>query len=94
VPVQAALAANESLARLGERLRLSQHCLDTVLPLLPAGLRTQLRAGPIDEQGWTLLVPNGAVSAKLRQSLPALLQRLQEQGLPPREIRVRILTEG
>lgn len=91
--MQAALAASDPLSRLGERLRLSQRCLDSILPLLPAGLRSQVRAGPIDEQGWALLVPNGAVSAKLRHCLPALLQRLADQGLAVRDIRVRILSE-
>ncbi len=90
--IDAALAANESLSRLGERLRASQACLAAVAPLLPAPLAAQLRPGPIDDLSWTLLVPNGAVSAKLRQCLPMLNARLAELGQPPREIRVRILT--
>lgn len=90
--IDAALAANESLSRLSERLRASQACLAAIAPLLPAPLVAQLRPGPIDDHSWTLLVPNGAVSAKLRQCLPMLGARLAAIGQPPREIRVRILT--
>lgn len=93
LPFDAALAANESFGRLSERLRASQACFETVLPLLPPALQTQLRPGPIDELSWTLLVPNPAVSAKLRQWLPALVEQLVARGAPPREIRVRILTD-
>lgn len=91
VSIDAALASSESLSRLGERVRTSQRCLATIAPLLPPGLREQVRPGPIDEEGWTLLVPNGAVSAKLRQLLPALQSRLAEAGSPQRAIRVRVL---
>lgn len=94
VSIDTALASSETLGRLGERVRASQTCLATVAPLLPAGLREQVRPGPIDEEGWTLLVPNGAVSAKLRQLLPALQARLAEAGRPQRAIRVRVLTAG
>ncbi len=93
VSIDAALAANDSLARLSERLRASQACLAAVAPLLPQSLQHQLRPGPIDDQSWTLLVPHGAASAKLRQCLPLLNARLAELGHPPREIRVRILTD-
>ena len=34
--------------------------------------RAELRPGPLDEAGWTLLVPGGAAAAKLRQLRPAL----------------------
>jgi hypothetical protein len=91
VPIDAALASCDALTRLGERLRLSQRCFEAITPLLPGGLPAQVRPGPFDDEGWTLLVPNSAVSAKLRQLLPLLQARLAERGLQ-RPIRVRILT--
>jgi len=85
-----ALDRNESLARLMQRLHESRACFDAVAPLLPEPLRQTLRPGPIDEQGWSLLVPNGACAAKLRQMAPSLIERLHAQGHPVAAIRVRI----
>jgi len=91
VSIDAALAANTTLGELNQRLRASQSCFERIAPLLPSALHAQLRPGPIDGESWTLLVPNSAVSAKLRQMLPALQRCLQDAGEPPRTIRVRIL---
>lgn len=85
-----ALDSNESLTRLLQRLHESRACFDTVAPLLPESMRETLRPGPIDEQGWSLLAPNGACAAKLRQLAPSLLERLRAQGHPVAAIRVRI----
>jgi hypothetical protein len=90
-PVRAALAQSEPLARLLERVTESNRCLEIVRAQLPPALRAQVRPGPLDERGWALLVPNAAVAAKLRQSLPLLLQALQQAGRAPCEIRIRIL---
>ncbi|WP_284620293.1 DciA family protein [Aquabacterium humicola] len=91
MPIDRALANCDALARLGQRLALSQACFERIAPLLPPGLRAQVRPGPIDDEGWALLVESGAVSAKLRQLLPALQARLAEDGAPPRPIRVRVM---
>jgi hypothetical protein len=92
ISIDNALAANETLGQLGKRLRASQACFELIASLLPAALHAQLRPGPIDDDTWTLLAPSSAVSAKLRQLVPALEMRLIEAGLPKRIIRVRILT--
>ena len=39
-------------------------------------MRAHVRAGVLDAEGWNLLAPNGAVAAKLRQSLPPPRRRL------------------
>lgn len=90
-PIEAALASCDALTRLSDRLRRSRDCFDRVAPLLPAGLRAQVRPGPIDDEGWALLVPHAAAAAKLRQLLPVLSARLQADGAAPVAIRVRIL---
>jgi hypothetical protein len=90
-PVRVALAQSEPLARLMERVAESKRCLELVGGQLPPALRAQVRPGPLDERGWALLVPNAAVAAKLRQSLPLLAEVLQQAGRAPGEIRVRIL---
>lgn len=92
VSIDAALTANQTLSQLNERLRASRECFALIAPLLPASLHAQLRPGPIDNDSWTLLAPNSAVSSKLRHSLPALEARLVQAGQPTRVIRVRILS--
>ncbi|MBI5259014.1 MAG: hypothetical protein HY855_21090 [Burkholderiales bacterium] len=94
VTIDAALASNEALGRLSERLRASQACFEAIGPLLPPPLRAQLRPGPWDDEGWTLLAPNNAVAAKLRQLVPALEARVVAAGWPARPIRVRIMTSS
>lgn len=92
VPIDQALSANESLSRLTARVQASRACLAQLRPLLPEALFAQLRPGPIDDQGWTLLVPNGAVAAKLRQMLPELQAALAQGGsVAPKAIKLRIL---
>jgi hypothetical protein len=87
-----ALAGSEPLVALTQRLRASQARLEAVLPLLPPAMRPHVKAGPIDETGWTLLATNNAVSAKLRQMLPALEAHLQHRGWPGPPVRVRMLS--
>ena len=78
------------LGRLLERLQESQARLTVVHSVLPPAMREHVRAGVLDETGWNLLAPNGAVAAKLRQSLPLIEQVLVEQGWQPTSIRVKV----
>ena len=89
-----ALAHSEPLAQLARRMRESQARLAAITPLLPPALRAQVKAGPIDELGWTLLVNNSAVSAKLRQMVPALEAHLRTQGWDGPPVRVKMLAPG
>ena len=61
--------------------------------LLPEPLRSHVQAGPIDDEGWSLLASNAAVAAKLRHLLPRLAEALQEQGWPTAAIRVRVRSQ-
>ena len=90
LPVAQALRAHQSLVRLGERLEGSQRRLRTIAPALPGGLIASIQAGPLDEDGWSLLVANAAVAAKLRHLLPRLEALLAQAGMPER-IRVKLL---
>jgi len=89
-----ALAHSEPLAQLARRMRESQARLGAIESLLPPALRAQVKAGPIDELGWTLLVSNSAVSAKLRQMVPALEAHLRTQGWDGPPVRVKMLAPG
>lgn len=89
-----AVAQSEPLANLARRLRQSRDRYLAIAPMLPPALRSHVRAGPIDEQGWVLLAANQAVSAKLRQMLPSLQNTLQQQGWPALPITVRLAPAG
>lgn len=88
-PMVDALRAHEGLARLGERLEASRRRLRVIAPALPGTLMASIQPGPLDEDGWSLLVANAAVAAKLRQLLPRLEALLAQAGLPGR-IRVKL----
>lgn len=85
-----ALESHPTLAQLLAGHRQAQAWFDKVKPLL-GPLATQVRAGPIEAQSWTLLASHGSAAAKLRQALPALIERLQAQGEQVREIKVKVV---
>jgi len=90
MPIAQALRESAPLGRLSERLRRSQELYDSVAAALPVGLAPQVSAGPIDDEGWSLLCSNAAVAAKLRQLVPHLEQRLRDVGRPVAAIRVKV----
>jgi len=85
-----AMAGNETLAGLLERVALSRQRLAAIADLVPDGLAATTRAGPLDDEAWLLLVDNAAAAAKLRQLLPAFDLRLKERGWPGPPTKVRI----
>ena len=89
-PVAGALARNETLAGIEARMAESRNRLAAVAGGLPAGLAREIRSGPIDDEGWTLLVSNAAVAAKLRHLLPHLQQTLKSDGWRDLPIRVHV----
>jgi hypothetical protein len=91
LPVTEAMRASAPLARLVDRMRESNAMYAAILPLLPASLAASVRAGPLDEAGWSLLGANAAVAAKLRQLVPRLEQRLRERGHAVVEVRIKVL---
>jgi hypothetical protein len=92
-PIREALSANSTLADMLRRLKEAEARMTTVRDTLPASLRPHVRTGVLDETGWNLLVPNGAVAAKLRQCLPAIEHALVERGWKPTSLRVKVQSE-
>lgn len=84
------MQGNVALASLLQRARESQARYAAVQPLLPPGLRDTVRPGPLDDDGWQLLVAHGAAAAKLRQLLPRLEQALLAGGWQRTPIKVRV----
>lgn len=88
--VTSVLGRSNALSSLMQRLRMSQDCLEAVRACLPPAMVPYVKAGPIDEEGWTLLAANSSVSAKLRQLQPRLIETLAEKGIQVNAIRVRV----
>lgn len=89
-----ALDQSQPLAKLLQRLQQSQGRYAAIREQLPEALRDQIRPGPLDDAGWTLLVPHGAAASKLRQLLPALDNALSAQGWQPTPIRVKVQSDS
>ena len=89
-PLDEALRASPSLASLLARVRRSQALLRSVAPLLPGPLAAHVSAGPLDDEGWSLLCANASVAAKLRQLVPHLEQQLHATGQAVPAIRVKV----
>jgi hypothetical protein len=86
----AALDQSQALTRLLQRLQESQARFAAIQPHLPDNLRGTVRPGPLDEAGWSLLVPSGAAASKLRQLVPDLQAALQGGGWQSTPIRIKV----
>lgn len=80
-----------ALSRLVALAGKSHQRLRCIENLIPEALRNTVQAGPIDETHWCLLVQGNASAAKIRQLLPLLQKRLQQQGYPAATIRLKVL---
>ncbi|WP_280152770.1 hypothetical protein [Piscinibacter sp. XHJ-5] len=90
LPIADALQRSAPLTHLRQRLQDSNARLAAIRDLLPAALALQVKAGPVDEESWSLLVANASSAAKLRQLLPRLEVRLRERGWQSSSIRIRV----
>lgn len=88
--IEAALARSTPLATLTARLQESRGRFEAVAPHLPPPLRAQVRPGPPDETGWSLLAANNAVASKLRHLQPRLERALADAGWQPSTIRIKV----
>ena len=91
--LEQALESAPALAQLSATVRDTQQRLRAIAPLLPASLRNLVSSGGVEGSNWCLLVPNSAVAAKLRQTLPALCAHLRTQGWDVQAIQVKVLSK-
>ena len=89
-PLAETLGRHPGLMSLLDRLQASQARLQIARRALPPAMRPLVQTGVLDAEGWNLLVPNGAVAAKLRQCLPLIRQALIDAGHTDLPLRVRI----
>ncbi|MBY0409007.1 MAG: hypothetical protein K2Q97_02510, partial [Burkholderiaceae bacterium] len=80
ISLEQASKDSPTLAKLTALTRDSSERLKAVELLIPTGLRSAVRAGPIDGDSWCLLIKGNAAAAKLRQLLPALMAHLRSKG--------------
>lgn len=85
-----ALRGSPPLARLKASLADSNARFEQVRTVLPAALCEQVKPGPVDAEGWSLLASNAAVAAKLRQLRPRLEERLRAAGWPIAAVRIKV----
>jgi hypothetical protein len=78
------------LSELSAMAQDTQARIRAILPLLPASLRSLVQSGGVDGDAWCLLVPNSAVAAKLRQTVPALSAHLRTKGWDVKSIRIKV----
>lgn len=85
-----ALNSQEALGALLDRWRIAQQCMQAARTVIGPDLAALLRPGPVDEGTWVMLADSGPAAAKARQLLPRIQGQLTQQGLPIREVRVRV----
>ena len=90
LPISDALARSAPLLSLRQRMRDSAARFESIRGVVPAALQAHVQPGPLDEENWSLLAANAAVAAKLRHLQPLIDGALQQQGWPPRSLRVKV----
>ena len=86
-----ALQAAPTVASVLAGHRDAQACYALIEPLLPSGLATQLRPGPLQDGTWTLFAAGNASAAKARQLLPRLAERLHAVRGDVQAVKVKIV---
>jgi hypothetical protein len=90
--VMDAIAQSDTLSGMLALHQKSSLYLHTIETVLPAGLSLHIKAGPIDEDCWCLLVAHNAAAAKLRQLLPSLCAHLRSKGHNVQRIRIKVMS--
>lgn len=93
-PVTLLQATQESptLARLTELSNDSNARLRAIESMIPAVLRSAVKAGPVDDANWCLIVNSSAAAAKIRQLVPAFEAHLRSKGWQVSAIRLKVQT--
>lgn len=90
VTILQASQASPTFARLMDLANDSTARLKSIEPIIPAALRAAVKAGPIEDDVWCLILENNAVAAKIRQITPAFLAHLRVKGWKINSIRLKV----
>jgi hypothetical protein len=85
-----AIDASPNLTSLAQRLAQSQARWAAVRASVPQAMHDAVWPGPLDAEGWTLLVANASIAAKMRHLVPRLAVDLRDHGWPELPIRIRV----
>lgn len=91
-PLAESLGGEGVLTNLLARVRASEARLEDLRAMVPPELGARLRAGPLDDEGWTLLAANPTVAAKVRHLLPRIQEHLLARGWGDLPVRLKIQT--
>lgn len=88
--VNQAVENSSTLAQLSRLLQESSNRLQTIKPIIPPALHSHIKAGPLDEKSWCLVVNSSATATKVKQLLPNIEACLRTEGWPALTIRLKI----
>ncbi len=85
-------AASESpvLVKLGALIAQSSQFLKDIQHLIPQGLRSAVKAGPLDDESWCVVVSSPTVASKLRHLLPDIEQHLRNTHCSQVTVRIKV----
>ena len=90
VTLMQATQESPTLARLTQLSADSLARLKAIQPLIPTALQASVKAGPINESVWCLILDNNATAAKIRQLLPSMESLLRAKGWEVNSIRLKV----
>lgn len=85
-PIQALMSENEAIAPMLQRLNLIARFQKTYISTIPAGLSASSRIATVEGTTLIIAAANGAVAASLKQMLPRLLAKFQENKTQEQEV--------
>lgn len=85
-PIHALMSENEAIAPMLQRLNLISRLQNTFVATIPAGLNASSRVAAVEGTTLVIAAANGAVAASLKQMLPRLLMKFQENKMQEQEV--------
>ncbi len=85
-PIRALMSENEAIAPMLQRLNLISRFQQTYVATIPAGLSASSRIATVEGTTLIIAAANGAVAASLKQMLPRLLAKFQENKTQEQEV--------
>jgi hypothetical protein len=85
-PIHTLMSENEAIAPMLQRLNLISRLQQTYVSAIPAGLIASSRVAAVEGTTLVIAVANGAIAASLKQILPRLLVKFQENKMQEQEV--------
>ena len=93
-PIHALMSENEAIAPMLQRLNLIARFQKTYISTIPTGLSESSRVAALEGTTLVIAAANGAVAASLKQMLPRLLAKFQENKKQEQEVNaIRVVVQ-